>query len=48
MNLGEAKNVIEEEATCASLLGSPPLDNDTQGGSTTKKGVEEEAGESYD
>ena len=38
-NLGEIKDVIEEEATCASLLGSPPLGNDTHGGSTTKKGV---------
>ena len=43
-NLGETKDVIEEEATCASLLGSPPLGNDTHGGSTTKKGVAEEAG----
>ena len=46
-NLGETKDVIEEEATCASLLGSPPLGNDTHGGSTTKKGVGEEAGKRY-
>ena len=46
-NIGETKDVIEEEATCASLLGSPPLGNDTHGGSTTKKGVAEEAGERY-
>ena len=46
-NLGETKGVINEEATCASLLGSPPLGNDTHGGSTTKKGVGEEAGKRY-
>ena len=39
--------MIEEEATCASLLGSPPLGNDTHGGSTTKKSVGEEAGKRY-
>ena len=39
--------MIEEEATCASLLGSPLLDNDTHGGSTTKKGVAEEASKTY-
>ena len=39
--------MIEEEATCASLLGSPPIGNDTHGGSTTKMGIGEEAGESY-
>ena len=39
--------MIEEEATCASLLGSPPLGNDTHGVSTTKKGVGEEAGKRY-
>ena len=38
---------IEEEATCASLLGSPPLGNDTHGGSTTKLGIGEEAGKSH-
>ena len=46
-NLGETKDKIEEEATCASLLGSPPLGNDTHGGSTTKKGVGEEAGKKH-
>ena len=46
-NLGETKDVFEEEATCASLLESPPLGNDMQDGSTTKKGVGEEAGKSY-
>ena len=34
---GEAKDVIEEEATCASLLWSPPLGHDTHGGSTTNR-----------
>ena len=44
-NLSETKDVIEEEeATCASLLGSPPLGNDAHVGSTTKKVVAEEAG----
>ena len=43
---GEAKDLIEEEATCASLLGSPPLGYDTHGGTTTKQSVGEEAGES--
>ena len=47
VSLGEAKDVIEEEATCASLSGSPPLGNNTHGGSTTKMGVGEEAAESY-
>ena len=47
VSLGEANDAIEEEATCASLLGSPPFGNDTHGGSTTKMGVGEEAGESY-
>ena len=47
VSLGEANDAIEEEATCASLLGSPPLGNDTHGGSTTKMGIGEEAGESY-
>ena len=47
VSLGEAKDSIEVEATCASLLGSPPLGNDTHGGSTTKMGIGEEAGESY-
>ena len=40
---GEAKVAIEEESTCASLLGSPPLGHDTHGGSTTKQGIGEEA-----
>ena len=31
-NLGETKDVIEEEATCARMLGSPPLGDDTHGG----------------
>ena len=44
VNLGEAKDVIEEETTCASLLGSSPLGNDTHAGSTTKVGTGEEAG----
>ena len=39
--------MIEEEATCASLLVSPPIGDDTHGGSTTKKGVGEEAGKRY-
>ena len=47
VSLGEAKDVIEEEATCASLLESPLLGYDTHGGSTTKQGIGEEAGESY-
>ena len=47
VSLGEAKDSIEVEATCASLLGSPLLGNDTHGGSTTKMGIGEEAGESY-
>ena len=47
VSLGEAKDAIEVEATCASLLGSPLLGNDTHGGSTTKMGIGEEAGESY-
>ena len=47
VSLGEANDAIEEEATCASLLESPPLGNDTHGGSTTKMGIGEEAGESY-
>ena len=47
VSLGEAKDAIEVEATCSSLLGSPPLGNDTHGGSTTKMGVGEEAGQSY-
>ena len=47
VGLGEAKDAIEVEATCASLLGSPPLGNDTRGGSTTKMGIRKEAGESY-
>ena len=42
--LGEANDAIEEEATCASLFGSPPLGNDTHNGSTS---IGEEAGESY-
>ena len=46
-NLGEIRDVIEEEATCVGLLGSPPLGNDTRGGSTTKKGVDEEASKRY-
>ena len=37
----------EEETTCASLLGSPPLGCDTHGGSTTQQGIGEEAGECY-
>ena len=47
VSLGEAKDAIEEETTCASLLGSPPHGDDTHGRSTTKQGVGEEAGESY-
>ena len=47
VSLGEAKDAIEVEATCASLLGSPLLGNDTHGGSTTKMGIGEEAVESY-
>ena len=47
VSLGEAKDAIEVEATCASLLGSPHLCNDTHGGSTTKMDTGEEAGESY-
>ena len=47
VSLGEANDAIEEEASCASLLGSPPVGNDTHGGSTTKMGIGEEAGESY-
>ena len=46
VSLGEAKDAIEEEAAYTSLLGSPPLGNDTHGGSTTKIGIGE-AGESY-
>ena len=44
VSLGEANDAIEEEATCASLLGSPPLGNDTHGGSTTRICIGEEAG----
>ena len=40
MNLGEAKNVVEEEATCASLLGSPHLGNDTQVAHRPKRALE--------
>ena len=47
MSLGEAKDAIKEETTCASLWGSPPLGDDTHGGSTTKQGIGEEVGESY-
>ena len=46
-SLGETRDVIEEETTCVSLLGSPHLGNDTHGGSTTKKGVGEKAGKRY-
>ena len=46
VSLGEAEDAIEEEATCASLLESPLLGNDTHGGSTTKMGIGA-AGESY-
>ena len=47
MNLCESRNMTEKVATCASLLGSPPLGNDTHGGSTTNQGVGEEAGKRY-
>ena len=47
VSLGGASDAIAEEATCASLLGSPHFGNDTHGGSTTKMGIGEEAGESY-
>ena len=47
VSLGEANDAIEEEATCASLLGSPLLGNDTDGGSTTTMDIGEEASESY-
>ena len=47
VSLGEANDAIEDEATCASLLGSPPLGNDTHSCSTTKMDIGEEAGESY-
>ena len=46
VSLGEAKDAIEVEATSASLLESPLLGNDTHGGSTTKMGIGEDAGES--
>ena len=38
-DLGETRDVIGEKATSVSLLESPPLGNDTHGGSRTKKGV---------
>ena len=44
---GEAKDAMEEETTCASLLESPLFGHDTHGGSKTKQGMGEEAGESY-
>ena len=47
VNLGGAKNVIEE-ATCASLFGSPPLGNDTHVVQRQKQCVVEEAGKGYD
>ena len=47
VSLGEANDAIEDAATCASLLVSPPLGHDTHGGATTKMGIGEEAGESY-
>ena len=43
VSLGEAKDSIEVEATCAK----PTPGNDTDGGSTTKMAIREEAGESY-
>ena len=46
VSLGGASDAIAEEATCASLLGSPHFGNDTHGGSTTRMGIGEEAGES--
>ena len=46
-NLGETRDVIEEEATCVSLFESQPLGDDTHGSSTTKQGVGEEAGKRY-
>ena len=47
VSLNETNNTIKEEATCASLVRSPHLGHDTHGGSTTKMGIGEEAGESY-
>ena len=44
---GDAKDAIEEETTCASLLVSPPFANDTHGSSKTKQGIGEETSESY-
>ena len=46
-NLGKTKDVIQKEATGASLLESPALGNDTHGGSTTNKGVGEKAGKRH-
>ena len=47
MNLCESRNLTEKVATCASLLESPHLGNDTHGDSTTNQGVGEEAGKRY-
>ena len=46
-NLGETRDVIQEEAACASLMGSPPLGNDTHGNSMTKEGGREVANKKY-
>ena len=47
VNQGESRNLTDKVATCASLLGSPPLGNDTHGGSTFNQGVREEAGKRF-
>ena len=44
---GEAKDAIEEETACASVMESPTLGYDTHGDSTTKQDSGEEARESY-
>ena len=47
MNLGESRSLTERVASFAGLLGSPPLGNDTHGGSKSDQGVGEEAGKRY-